>query len=369
MYLFAIILLSIPALLEIFNKEFVDKNKLVLALVSYAFLIFHDGFRWETGSDWNVYVQLFETINYNYDTNVGLEPGYYLFFRSVRFLSSDYSVYLIAHAIVFYTIFFIAIFKLSDFPFVSLLIFYMVTVPYMGMNRQFLAMSLYALGLIFLIRNQRVYFLGMVLAAMMFHRTAVMGIFAIFLNRKIAVKYWVILWGLAFLISMSGIISNLSTGIGLLFSDGTAGKKADFYLNNADNVSLLSSLLALFRKTIWIILLFVFDSKVDNRDRRYYTFLNLYVLGVLFYILFNATPLQIIVSRAILYFNIVEMFVIPYALTVFKANYGKLLIMFVLVAYCIVNIYKGFSNYGENNDYFTPYKGLFINQSYVRQSI
>jgi hypothetical protein len=369
MYLFAIILLSIPALLEGFNKEFTDKNKLVLALICYVFLIFHDGLRWETGSDWNIYAELFETINYNYDPNVGLEPGYYLFLKFIRFLSSDFSVYLIIHAITFYTIFFFAIFKLSDFPFISILIFYMITVPYMGMNRQFLAMSLYGLGLIFLIRNQKMYFLGMVLLAMMFHRTAIMGIFAVFLNRKIPVKYWVVLLGLALLISMSGIISTLSAGVGLLFSDGTASKKADFYLNNADSVSLVSSVLAVFRKTIWIILLFIFDSKVDNKDRRYYTFLNLYVLGVLFYILFNATPLQIIVSRAILYFNIVEIFVIPYTLTIFKANYGKLLIMSVLIAYCIVNIYKGFSNYGEGNDYFTPYKGLFINRDYVRQSI
>ena len=62
------------------------------------------------------------------------------------------------------------------------------------------------------------------------------------------------------------------------------------------------------------------------------------------------------------------MFIILYVLTIFKQNYGKLIIMIVLIAYCVVNIYKGFSNYGENTDYFTPYKGLFINTDYVRQN-
>ena len=57
-----------------------------------------------------------------------------------------------------------------------------------------------------------------------------------------------------------------------------------------------------------------------------------------------------------------------FSVTIFHQNYGKLLIMFVLIAYCFINIYKGFSNHGENTDYFTPYKGLFINTDYVRQN-
>lgn len=137
-----------------------------------------------------------------------------------------------------------------------------------------------------------------------------------------------------------------------------------------NDLSIVSIIFSLIRKLLWISLLMIFDKKVDDKDDSYYTFFNMYFLGSIFYVLFNGTPLQIIVSRALIYFNIMEMFLIPYVLTIFKPNYGKLLIMFVLVAYCYINIKKGFDNFAIEGkfDLFEPYKGLFINTDYVRQT-
>ncbi len=53
------------------------------------------------------------------------------------------------------------------------------------------------------------------------------------------------------------------------------------------------------------------------------------------------------VGRALMYFNVGEMFIVPYVIYLFKPNYGKLATMIVLSLYVAINVDKGFSNYGE----------------------
>jgi len=369
MYLFAVLLFSIFAFLEVFNKEFVGKYKPLFAFICYAFLIFHDGLRWETGTDWIPYYDAFETLFFNSDNSAAetFEPGYFAFFYAIRLLSDDYSLYLILHAIVFYTCFFYCIFKISRYPFVSLLLFYYITLPYLGMNRQFLAMAIYAVGLVQLSEGKKLHFFLAIIVAMLFHKTAIVGLAALFANHRIRPIFLIALLGVACAISFSGVLDGVSNLAALALSDGME-KKADVYLNEEYEISPIATAISLTRKLLWVGLLLVFDKKVDDKDDNYYFIFNLYFVGVLFYTLFNGTPLQVIVARALIYYNIMEMFLIPYILTIFKPNYGKLFVMFLLVAYCYINIKKGFSNYTDLFDLFEPYKGLFINTDYVRQT-
>lgn len=369
MYIFAILLFSTFAFLEVFNKEIVEKNKVVFAFVCYSFLIFHDGFRWETGTDWDAYTSQFNVIRSLDIGDSPFEPGFALLFGMVKMLTDNYSVYLIIHAILFYSAFFYAIFKIANYPFVTLVIFYMIIVPYMGMNRQFLSMAIYAIALVFLIDGKKWAFVGTMFLALLFHRTAILTIPIVLLTLNIDKKYIIIGLCICFLISLSGFLNNISLAASMLLgSDEQADKKLDFYMNEDRDVSMISTILSLGKKLIWLSLILFFEPLIDNKDQKYYILRNIYALSIMMYILFNGTALQIIVSRGLLYYNLAEMFMIPYVLTIFYQNYGKMLIMCVLVAYCFVNIFKGFSNYGENSDYFTPYKGLFINTDYVRQN-
>lgn len=76
------------------------------------------------------------------------------------------------------------IFKCSDAPFTSLLVFYMSTVYYMGMNRQFMAMTFYAIGLVWLTQDKKLYYIIMIIIGALFHKTILMGIIALFLNKN-----------------------------------------------------------------------------------------------------------------------------------------------------------------------------------------
>lgn len=342
---------------------------MILAAICYIFLIFHDGLRWETGTDWDAYTSEFNIIKSIDFENNPFEPGFALLFGSIKLLADDYTVFLIIQAILFYTAFFYSIFKLSDFPFTSLLIFYTITVPFMGMNRQFLAMAVFAIALVLLVDNKKWMFLCLMLIALLFHRTAILTLPVLLATLNINKKYIIIGLLVCIFISLSGVLNSISLAVSLLLgSDDTTGKKMDIYLNEDKDISMLSTLLSLTKKLIWLLLILIFEPLIENKDKKYYLLRNIYIMSILTYILFNGTALQILVSRGLLYYNLSEMFMIPYVLTIFYQNYGKMLIMFVLIAYCFINIYKGFSNYGEDTDYFVPYKGLFINTDYVRQN-
>lgn len=378
MYIFAVILFSALAYFEVFDKEILNRYKAVLILLCFSFLVFHDGFRWETGSDWKVYLEFFQglTVNYGIDKSP-FEIGYTLFMYLIRLLTDDYTVYLIFHALVFYSCFFYCIIKISNYPFISILVFYSIILPYLGMNRQFLAMGLYAVGLVFLLQNKRLPFVGMIALGFLFHRTAILGLIALLCNKKLKSIHIIVLLLIALVISYSGIINKIALGlVGLnsLGDNSQIGEKLDAYTTEAayTSLSIVSTLISLFKKILWISLVLAFKNKIDNKDSKFYILFNLYLAGTFLYLIFNGSLFQVLVSRALLYFNITEMFIIPYVLTIFKQNYGKLIIMIILSLYCGINIQKGFRNYDTNNqksDFFEPYKGIFINTNYKRNSI
>ena len=186
MYIFAIILLSFFAYLEVFNRDIVDRNKVLFAFICFAFLVFHDGFRWETGCDWIPYSRYFDKLFVDYTLeNPTFEIGYFLFLAPIRLVTDNYSVYLIIHAIIFYSLIFYSIFKLSISPFVSLLLLYMIIVPYLGANRQFLVFAVYMYGFCALLKGKKVLFAVLMILCSFLHRSAVICLIALFADRKI----------------------------------------------------------------------------------------------------------------------------------------------------------------------------------------
>lgn len=350
-----------------FNKDLIEKYKYVFAFICFALLVFQDGFRWETGTDWDPYHNFFEDLTISYQPeDSDFDWGYVMFTYIIRIITDNYTVFLTVFALLFYSSFFYFIFKSSNFPFTSLLIFYMGTVYYMGMNRQFMAMMFYAIGLVELIKGKKVYFIAALISGAFFHKTILMGFIALILNKKFNNIAIVTILSVTILIAASGIINKLPIGIFAILGD-QAGDKMEYYSINGDATSITSMILATIRRLIWIVPLLVFDKRITEKPKGYNLFFNLYFIGTTFYILCNGTILQIIVSRALIYFNIMEMFMVPVAFSLLKPNYGKLLATFMLIGYVMLYTYKGFIGYGVGTDYFLPYKGIFINTDYNRQ--
>ena len=367
MYFAIIGIISLFVFLEMFNKDIIEKYKYVFAFTCFALLVFQDGFRWETGTDWDPYHNFFEELTISEQPEDSeFDIGYVCFTYVIRTLTDNYTVFLTIYAILFYGSFFYLIFKASKYPFTSLLVFYMCTVYYLGMNRQFMAMMLYAIGLVKMIENKKGIYIFMILLGAFFHKTILIGLIALFINKKLNTIWVIGILAITMLIAASGIINRLPIGLFALLGN-QAGDKMEYYSINGDATSMASMLLATIRRLIWIVPLMVFEKRVEDKPQGYHLFFNLYLIGTVFYILCNGTILQIIVSRALIYFNIMEMFLVPVAFTLLRPNYGKLIATFLLVAYTIFFTFKGFAGYGEGTDYFLPYKGIFINTDYNRQ--
>ena len=186
MYTFAILFLSVFAVLEIAYPQAIKKYKMVCAFLCFSFLIFHDGFRWETGCDWNPYSYYFEHLisDFSIDEPV-FEVGYYLFMLPIRLVTDNYTVYLIIHALIFYSALFFFIFRFSTNPFVSILLLYMVTVTLMGTNRQFLALAICLLALYYLIKRERILFIALTIVASFLHTSALVCFMFLFIRSDI----------------------------------------------------------------------------------------------------------------------------------------------------------------------------------------
>ena len=367
MYTFAILFLALFAVLEVAYPESIKKYKTVFAFMCFSFLIFHDGFRWETGCDWNPYSYYFEHLisEYSIDEPV-FEVGYYLFMLPIRLVTDNYTVYLIIHALIFYSALFFFIFRFSTNPFVSILLLYMVTVTQMGTNRQFLAMAICLLALYYLIKGEKIFFIALTIVASFLHTSALLCFMFLFLTSRIKQVYLIIVLVLAVVVSLSGIVNDVAPYMAMFIKDDTLAYKFDYYTSNATGYSFMSSMVSLFRRMIWIIILMIFDGRLQNKPKYYYLFFNMYFFSTIMYVVFNGTVLQLFVSRGLLYFNIAEIMIIPYVLYLFAQNWGKILLMATIVGYVYISVFKGFANYGEGNDVFLPYKGLFINTDYER---
>ena len=78
-------------------------------------MVFHDGFRWETGTDWTPYLIYFRdclSLKVNY-----FDIGYGILSMLIRSITNEYSIFLIIHALLIYLLFFDCFKKYSVNPF------------------------------------------------------------------------------------------------------------------------------------------------------------------------------------------------------------------------------------------------------------
>ncbi|MGN0048634.1 MAG: EpsG family protein [Bacteroides sp.] len=342
-----------------------------LWILCFCLLIFHDGFRWETGTDWVNYSNYFENCLDIEDSD--FEVGYATLCMLIRLLTSEYTVFLIVYSVALYFLIALAISSYAINPFLSLFYYYCTSLPLLGMNRQFIALGFCLLSIKYIASRKPLLFCLFVGLASFFHLSALMFLIAYFLNKPYTSKFYLIILLIALGISMSGIMAKLPLNYLALLEGDVVYKLqyyADDFLSGNVHINPVFVLLSLSKRLIWIVLILLFVYNAKKEDTIFVTVFNIYFFALLFYIVLNNTILQIFVSRGLLYYNIAEIFIIPYALLAFKMNYGKVLMFLLLILYGITNLKKGLDSYappGGSTDLFIPYKGVFINTDYNRK--
>ena len=336
-----------------------------LFLVAFAMLIFQDGFRWEIGTDWEPYYEFFSKCNEQKAIAEEFEIGYVWLNKFINWLTDgDYTVFLVTHAVILYSAIFYFVKKYSYFPLLSIFLYYSFYNSVMGMNRQFLAIVFTLFSIKYIINRDKLKFILCIIAGFLFHRSIILFLPAFFCTKQIKTRTYIIIILILAIFSLSGLINLFPIEV-FYFMGDTVINKLNIYVDGAEGNSVIYSLLSIFKRLIWVIILLIFRSKFINntewRDRFNLCF-NIYFLSTIFYLIFNGSVFQIIVSRGLIYYNIFEIIMIPYILTFFKGklNNGLAYLLIIIYAYLMLN--KGMNSYipSVGYDIFNPYKSVLF---------
>ena len=364
-YIITLVLLLVFSFLELRTNLSTIQDK-SMSFIVYALLVFQVGTRWQTGTDWAAYWIHYgetNTISDVFYSLTGFEHGYGYFVLLMKSLSSDYNIYLTAHAIIYYLFIFKAFKKLTPYLFVSLLVFYATTMGYMGSNRQLLALGICLYALRYIQDKNTLKFFAMIGIAFFFHRTALLfGVFY-FLNREIKQSWIIGALLISIVLGRTSFPFTVFTYIGDVFG-GMASSKVSLYMERSEDALSENqlSILGLIKRLIFLGL-FMYNYKYLTSKLSYYKLIfNGYVIGLIFYFLFSSS-LLILVSRGSLYFNVMEVFLIASQFLLLKNKHFKvnMLILLFIVSYFLM--LQSISSY---SDLFVPYKGIYINEDVPR---
>jgi hypothetical protein len=323
------------------------------------------GLRWETGTDWNNYLDNFNnTLTLDdiiLNVLLGFEIGYGFIVLLFKQLSNNYFLFLLLHATFFYFIIFNVFKQYSPFPLIAILLFYSSTIGILGSNRQLLAIAVCLFSIKYIINKNFKFFIFFIFIAFLFHTSAIFFSIAYFLNKDYNKYLIFILIALTVIIGFTNIPMNLFNKLGPIFGEA-AKLKSDFYLDKGTDSSQSLSIFGLIRRFLYFILFTILYKSISSKYLYFKLFYNIYTFGLLIYFMF-ASSLLILINRGSLYFNIMECFLLSSILIYYNKKSQRGIILSLLFIISIITFYQSISTY---SDLFIPYKGLFINSDFSR---
>jgi len=362
-YLPIIFLLIFFSYFDLVNLK--QNQKWAFLGIIFILLVFQDGFRWETGTDWVPYKNYFvQGAGY---VRQRFECGYEFLNNIVYSVSQNYSVFLIFHAVIIYSLFLKSINDYTKYPLITALCFYCTFIGYMGSNRQLIALALCIFAFRYIVSREIWKFLFFVIVASLFHLSAVPFFIAYFLNRRIPRYVYVIAFIAAFMfipiiVDLSNRILSALPGHSLILERLRIRTIAA--ANEKEIINpILNVIFGLIKRIIIFLAVYFNLTKLKEKVPSVKLMLNIYFISILIYIMFN-NNVQTFVGRGGLYFgSLFEIFLLPSLIYIFrKKSMGRLTIFTVIVILMVMNAFRSITV-----DLFTPYKGLYINTGYSRK--
>lgn len=342
------VVLSVICTFAILNVASGDNKVISLVMLTFVFILmsFFIGYRWEIGSDWQVYFE-----NYNYFHYDGFEGGYVILERFFYKLGAGYSLFLLFITSFSLLIIFYSIFKSVDYALVAILFFaanYMLS--FMGGNRQIIAIAIVFFSNHFIYKRCLTRFIFTILLATCFHVSSCIYIFAYFLYRP-ASSFLIRYVFLSLAIVFGGLIapSLLNSAFKVFDAIGfhyIASKLASYQNVIFDDYSVTS-----LAKKIIMLLIFEYclvraraegDNTLNNKIGFFY---NIYLFSLIFDSLVG--PINAAYMRASVYFRISEIVLISYMISTTKNITYKYMILFVIFCLSFRQLYSGLEFYPD----------------------
>jgi hypothetical protein len=355
---FFIIISGIIAFVSIFKEI---KNKFFIFWMFTLFLIFFDGLRWEMGVDWKNYFKLFNNAHeYSFS---GFEPGYRLYTKIFRSVTSSYSIFLfITTAFIYIAIFYTA-FKITNFSFLSL--FYLTSVIpwWSGSIRQMIAVSFFTLALKAIFKKKKIKFIVFSITAVMFHTSAIVFLPIYWLYGQSLI---ILLFIFFFLLLSSYFSQDLIKYLDFITQTYNYNRSYERYLGG--NIQGSNPNLGFLRKIFNLIvsIYFIYIAKTSKNlknvlwNKIKFTFF-LSSLSIIFYYI-GTYHVENVSSRLDLYAGIISFAILIGLLEKFYYKKSNKILLYFFVLFLVVVYYLRL----EHMSLFHPYSSIFYNYNYNR---
>ena len=316
--------------------------------------------RWETGTDWSSYIEIFSWIKTPWDSlDNGMELGFTVINHLGKMLFDSYTGVLFLFAIILYSCTYKSTIYFSALPITTLLLSFCIVFANVFFVRQNIALAILMLALIFANENRWWRFFFLVLLAAQFHRTAwiflcVYPVFGHYYKLRTIVGFLIISIIGSLLLSkfLFAVIGNLGLGV--------ISQKIEMYLEMGtdDNTMAFSTttilLKGLLNRVVLLTLFFILLNKERQRNSTVNGLLNIYILGT---ILYCATlPISISLARVAVYMDMVQIFLVPYALETQNKMTNRIILFGFFVLYYLFRMYASFTAYETA---YVPFQTIF----------
>ena len=363
-YLLLYFVVAISAVSNSFSRD------RVLKFISYCFttllITAFVAFRWEIGTDWDAYYDLFKSIAEGFaGENVEhFDLGFVFINYVISLINDSYTFFLICTTILSTILVSYILFKYSETPHLGQLLFLGTYLPihFTGSIRRSIAIAFIfsCVILLFEIKSKKLSILSLLFAILQ-HKTAVVGaLFYIIPKHRFSIKLTSIIVVIASVLGAVGVSDILLTliknmvpenseiGFFITISNYAGEYYKEYAPQNVDPV--LLSTISLAKKIIYLLFFnLALKRKSSQLDDVMY---NLYVVGVgLYSLLIGAMVIQVLA----IYFLFFEVMLVSRSFTRLLPIEKGMFLLYILLS-SFMSFYAGLSVYPE---LFFPYKSIF----------
>lgn len=322
--------------------------------IFYLLFIILGSIRWETGTDWNSYLNFFinNTTLDSYKEK-GFEFGFSLFNYFIHKLSSSYTIYLFIYTSIIVIIDKYNIKKLAVYYGLSLYLYYCTYLGGILAVRQLLAQSICYLSITAITEKKFKKFLFITAIAVLIHRTAIVWLFAYYLyNKKIRTNTFIILYIICLCIGLFGnqlfpkIVGFVyQTLLKIHRETPILSRLYGYTFIRKEEPNYLMIFISIFKRFLFVPFFLIYRKSISAKSRFSKGILNLYLCGNAIYLLFSTS--FVVFQRACAYFCTMEVYLLPCLICIFKKKSTKIIFILLFFLYGLLKIYTQILPYPE----------------------
>jgi hypothetical protein len=367
-YLFFYVLLYFLAVIEVSKN--LKPYKTTLLFFSSGLLFFFTGLRWETGTDWFSYKELFDTLelDWTFLLNVySFDLGYVILNAIVKLGTDNYTLFLLIDSLLAVGFVYSFLKKHSPNPNISLFIFFnaFFIAQFMGSNRRMISLGAGLFVFYFIYEKKYKQYALWQTIAFLFHRSSIILLLTWIVPRKrFTFKQIFIVLVVCLIIGIPQLPFKIVGFLGESLSSYSSNSLVDkmlFYSENNESVipdntnPLILMILSVIKRSIFITFyLYVINKNKGILDPLSDYFFNIYIVGFAIYLLFNGSPIFQMLST---YFSFIEIALMG-RFWFYTSIRTKFTFLTVLLFYGFFQILSSLNAYPE---LYIPYK-LYISK-------